>query len=153
MADAGQVVDADLTNHNQITLNYNGGFQFINPTTDHQPGNLHIVEDGTIVLNKASVGIGLAGAATCLFPAQPNINAIFTPHPCYWIAFGNYQAGQVLDVSGICDRTEIFFPANVTSMTAILNVDGSWTIEQTTAVNAKFVEGRSKNSPAKWGIL
>lgn len=153
MVDAGQVLAADLIYQNLITLTYNGGYEFINPSTGPQAGNLNIVQDGTIIPNTASVGIGMAGSPTFLVPAQPNMNVVFTPHPRYWITFCDYQEGQVLDVVEMSNSVEIVFPANVTSMTAILNQDNTLTVQQTTAVNDKFIEARAKNGRGKWGEL
>ena len=43
--------------------------------------------------------VNLSGPVNVV-PASPNRNFSFsfTPHPTYWITFGNYDAGQVINV-------------------------------------------------------
>lgn len=155
---AGQTFPADLSTTNSITLSYIGGaYQFQNQTAGASAGNLYIREDATVPLKQASVGIGMSGAGTFVVQAQPNYNLIFTPHPKYYITFGTFTAGEVLDITSITQKAEIAFPPGVTSMTAILGQDNSWTVQPTSAVNARFVEAqsqsRSVNPSQSWGKL
>ena len=137
---AGQTFPADLSTTNSITLsNIGGAYQFQNQGQGAVAGNLYIREDNTVPLKQASVGIGMSGAGTFVVQAQPNINLIFTPHPKYYITFGTFTAGQVLDTLSITDKAEIAFPPGVTSMTAILNPDNTWTVKTTASVNSAFV--------------
>lgn len=132
---AAQRWDADLSTRNQVTLANNGGaFTFQNQQAGPRQGTLTIRQDGAIPLGQASVGIGMAGAGTFVRQAQPNMMISFTPHPRYWIAFGDFQAGEVLDVGEISNPYEIAFPAGVTSMTAILNADNTWSGGPTSAL-------------------
>ncbi|HEX4954712.1 MAG TPA: protein rhiA [Thermoanaerobaculia bacterium] len=151
---ASQYWPADLTTSNQVTLTYDaqhGAFTFANQTKASQPGSLNVVQDRTIPSNVASVGIGMAGSATYVVQAMANVNAVFTPHPEYWIAFGNYVEGEVIDVTTMNAPAQIQFPPNVYSMTAILNPDLSWTIEQTQIVNERYVAARSLDKAVRWG--
>lgn len=151
---ASQYWNADLTTSNQVTLTYDaqhGAFTFKDLTQGQQPGSLTVVQDGTIPPNVASVGIGMAGSAIYLIQAMPNVQAVFTPHPEYWIAFGNYVEGEVIDVGSMTTPAQIQFPANVYSMTAILNPDLTWTIEQTQVLNQRYVAARAANQAVRWG--
>ncbi|MGK4002082.1 hypothetical protein WMF31_05625 [Sorangium sp. So ce1036] len=150
---ASQTWPADLSKTNQVTFTNQGGiYTFTNQTTGARAGSLYITEDGSIPINSASVGIGMSGKGTFAVQAQPNQNLIFTPHPKYWITFGSFQPGQVLDVTRISNPVEVDFPPNVYSMTAILNRDNSWTVDQTSRVNAAFLDAQEEHGElAAWG--
>lgn len=141
-----QVAEANLTDQNQITLT-NAGFQ--GPSQGRQPGSLYINVERT---TPASAGIGMAGWGTIAMPTMPNITLAFTPPSQYWITFGTYTRGEVLDINQIANKAEIVFPVGIYSMTAILNKNNTWTVEPTSQVNAKFVETRRINVEAKWGL-
>ncbi len=123
--------NADLTNRNAVTLAYNNFFTFEDQHTGPQPGSLYINSQGSVPMNTASVGIGMSGAGTFVEQARPNLTTVFTPHPEYWITFGLYEQGEVLDPESMNNRAIIAFPPGVYSMTAVLNQDNSWTIEPT----------------------
>jgi len=139
---ASQNVPAGLTSNNRITLDYNGGYQFMDQTNGTPSGNLYIIEDGTIPsVNEASVGIGMSGTGTFVMQAAPNYNLTFSPHPEYWVAFGTYTTGEVLNIQSMNNPAEVSFPIGVYTMYATLNSDNSWTISPTspnTAVNMTY---------------
>jgi rhizosphere induced protein len=152
MFTASQNLPADLSTSNQVQFTTAGGaYTFQNQSQGGQAGTLYVLEDNTIPPNQASVGIGMSGSGTFAVQAQPNITAEFTPHPEYWITFGNYTAGEVLDVTTITASANIAFPANTYSMTATLGSNNTWTVQSTADVNAAFVEARKKNPKALWG--
>lgn len=127
---ASQVLQADLSDNNKVTFDYDGAYMFTDQTSGAE-GELHIKENSTIPMKMASVGIGMSGKGTFVVQAQPNENLSFRPHPKYWITFGNFTEGMVLDITEITNDKEIVFPPNVYSMTAILNQDNSWTVHPT----------------------
>src|SRR6478752_3202453 len=105
---AGQTLPADLSTTNSVTLSYLGGaYQFQNQSSGPNAGSLYIREDGTVPLKMASVGIGMSGSGTFAVQAQPNMNLIFTPHPKYYITFGNFSRGEVLDPTSVTNKAEI----------------------------------------------
>lgn len=151
---ASQYWPADLSTTNQVTLTYdapNRAFTFANQTAGPQSGSLFVNQDGTIPSNVAAVGIGMAGFPTFVVQAQANVMATFTPNPQYWIAFGNYAQGQVVDISTMNNPAQIVFPPNVYSMTAVLNPDLSWTIAQTQFLNEQFLAAQTAGKEARWG--
>lgn len=152
---ASQTWPADPDGHNnQVTLtDANGVFTFANQTAGPAEGSLYIVQDGTIPENTAAVGIAMSGAGTFVVGAEPNIQAMFTPTPNYWITFGEYTQGEVIDIEQITNSAQILYPPNVTSMTAILNADNTWTIRPTSQVNAALVKNRKRNPRAVWGTV
>jgi hypothetical protein len=129
---ASQTWPADLANSNQVTLTYDQAYTFTNQTAGGSSGNLYITEDRTVPLNDAAVGIAMSGAGTFVQQAQPNLNLVFTPTPTYWITFGNYTQGQVMDIESITNSAQIQFGPNVYAMSAVLNADNTWTVSPTT---------------------
>jgi len=126
---AAQLLPADLETTNLVHFTYDqGAFSFQDQGPGPAPGSLTIVMSASIPLNVASVGFGMSGAGTFAIQAQPNMTVVITPNPQYWIAFGNYTAGQVLDTSAITNPAQIAFPPGVFRMNATLNQDLTWTI-------------------------
>lgn len=124
-----QVFPTSLNQNNQITFNQAGygSYSFINPRTIN-PGQLSIVEDATITFGQAAVGIGMSGSGTFVAQAMPNTNIAFAPQPKYWIAFGNYQTGEVLDTGMINNRVEISFGAGQSSAVVTLNPNNTFSV-------------------------
>ncbi|MEP2707826.1 MAG: protein rhiA [Roseibium sp.] len=150
---ASQKWDADLTGNNGVdfTRKPNKAFTFENLDSFDNSGTFYINQDGTIPANTAAVGINMgidgappgAGSGTFVVPAQPNITASFTPKPTYWVTFGKYVPGQVLDIQQITAKAQVKFPANVYDMFAILGPDNSWTIISQQSLNTIYLESGS----------
>lgn len=125
---AGQNARTNLTDQNEITLTkVDRDYQFTNQRNAYQQGILIITADATTVPNQASVGIGLSGAVAYAVQAQPNMQFHFAPRLEYWVAFGEFKQGEVLDPSGITP-VKIDFPYGIFSMNATFNPDNTWTI-------------------------
>jgi hypothetical protein len=132
---ATQNISADLATTNEITLDYDGAFEFTNQGPGIA-GSLKIIETPNVPVGKVAVGIGMSGVGTFVTQGGPNLTAIFTPSPQYWVAFGNYEAGQVLDITVINNPQQVSFQDGVYSMTAVLNYDNTWTIAPTPELTA-----------------
>jgi rhizosphere induced protein len=130
--DASQTWPADLSTTNRVTLTHPNSpysyYTFEDQGEGANGGSLYILTDETVPLNMASVGIGMSGSGTFVCQAQPNLHLIFTPHPTYWITFGLFEQGQVLDLTEITNSAAIAFPAGIYTMYAILNQDNTWTV-------------------------
>lgn len=125
----GQSWPADLDSGNEVTLAPSGNsYTFTNPTAGPQPGVLGIYVDGPVPPNTLSVGIAIAQQPTNLMQAQSHVHHRFAPQAQYWIAFGNFPQGVIVDASTIDNPAQIVFPANVFSMNATLSVNGTWTV-------------------------
>ena len=107
------------------------------PTSGAQAGSLYVKQDGTISDGSASVGVGMSGSGTFVTQAGPNINLTFSPHPVYYLAAGTYLQGEVLDIGSMTNPIDIRFPANVYSMTAVLQENNTWRVNRTSEVNAR----------------
>ncbi|SRR6266705_1864324 len=139
--DATQTWIADPETKNTVSLTHDAdGYTFQNLAFSGKKGTLYINEDGTIPAKDVSVGIGMSGFGTFVKQGQPNLHINFTPHPEYWIAFGDYEQGQVLDIGSITDSAKIAFPASVYKMQATLQLDNKWKIDP--IVGLKHVQGR-----------
>lgn len=150
--DATQNWPADLQNTNQVTFSRIGGaYTFKDQVKGAIPGTLYIMEDSTIPSKMASVGVGMSGNGTFAVQAQPNITAMFTPHPQYWITFGMMEEGEVLDIAQITQKANIEFPPGIFSMTAILKADNTWDVKPTNEVNRLFVKSRMENREIIYG--
>ena len=125
--DASQVLQADLQNNNQVNLDFNGSPMF-NNQTNGRSGTLTIIESPAIPYNMLATGIGMSGSATFVTQAMPNMNLQFTPNPTYWVAFGNYNQGQVLNSNNMGNAVQVSFPSNVSQMKVVLNPDNSFTV-------------------------
>jgi rhizosphere induced protein len=126
-----EVVPANLEDANHITLTHqDDAFAFGKPMAGDPRGAITILCDNTVPPGEAQVGIGMAGAPVFLVTAEPNMTYEFTPKPEYWITAGTFATGQVIDVSTVAKPVQIVFPPNVDAMTATLDGNGQWTIEQ-----------------------
>lgn len=144
--DANDVTPATSTT-NQITLDYNGAFQFTNQQAGPDPTLFYIRENGDIPVNSSgSVGITMSGSTVYATQARPNNNLTFSPHPQYFLAYGNYQEGQVIDVSTVNNPLELDYETGIYSLTVTLNADDTWSPTLSLAeVNTRFLEMRKKN--------
>jgi hypothetical protein len=127
---------------NKITLDYNGAYQFIDPASGPDKDRFYLNETKNIPLkSQAAVGVTMAGSTVYAVQARPNQNLTFSPHPKYFIAYGDYQEGDVLDVSTVNNPLELPYPTGVYALTTTLNVDGSWDAPDTLArSNQKLLE-------------
>ena len=58
--------------------------------------------------------------------ASPNLKYTFAPHPRYWIAFGRFEEGEVIDINRMTQKFEIKYPVNTYAQTVELCADNSW---------------------------
>lgn len=93
-----------------------------------QPGRFVISVSSSIPMNgQISTGIGMSDSATIITQARPNMNYQFSPNTEYWIAFGDYNNGQVLP-RDVANAARISFPNGANTMNAVLGVDNQFTI-------------------------
>lgn len=119
---------------NKITLDYNKAYQFVDPSQGADPARFYLGESGNIPLKSlASVGVTMSGSTVFAVQARPNQNLTFSPHPKYFIAYGDYQEGDVIDVSSVNNPLELPYPTGVYALTTTLNVNGTWDSPQTLA--------------------
>ena len=150
MYDASETAAA-TSDKNFITLDYNGAYTFMPLQSGADPYRLYIAETKNIpVASSASVGVTMSGKTVYATQARPNTNLTFSPHPVYYVAYGDYEEGEVIDVSTVNNPLELPYETGVYSLTTTLNKDDSWTPPNTTlALNTKLLETRKKNPKAR----
>jgi hypothetical protein len=118
----------------QVTLSRNQfGHQF-SPSASGTDAQLTIKMDQSVPsANNIVAGIGMDGAGTFAVAARPNTVATFTPVAddalVYWISFGYHgRANQPITPANMNLPQKISFPYKVREMTAVYNVDGTWTM-------------------------
>jgi hypothetical protein len=111
----------------------NGAYEFTsNALADKTPpaGTLGIYTGGDIPRNDVSTGIGLGGSPALAVSAAPNMGYTFIPKIKYWIAYGYFVCGQVLDLNAMTLIQEIAFPLNVYDVGVTLTEDNTWTLDK-----------------------
>lgn len=128
--DASQQVPCDPVTNNNITLAYkNNAYNFTGLGHGGQNGTLNVTGDTSIPpVNNASVGIAMSGAGTFVQPAQPNMDLVFSLTPTYWITYGNFVPGQVLQISEITQVAQLTFPMGCYELDVTLQRNNSWTV-------------------------
>jgi hypothetical protein len=110
-------------NFTQLTEDSFGATYFTPPDTTGSVGSLTIQQLSNVVPSRTSVGVGMSGAGTFVVQAAPNMTAVFTPHPNYWVIFGNYTTGQVMDIEDVTGEVEVTYAGSLTSRTATLQAN------------------------------
>ena len=151
--EASQFWPANLNTTNQVSFEKTSeGYTFANQTAGPQNGELLILQENSVVSDEVLVGVGMAGAPTFLYNAQPQNKIIYKPDIQYWVEFC-YETESGSVIIRECNAPEqVIYPTGVTSMTAILNEDFSWDIKTTDQVNADFDEAVKKDSSVVWGL-
>jgi hypothetical protein len=152
---ASDLVPAEGVIKNQVTLDYNNAYLFKNLTRGENPDRFYIQETGNIPINStASVGIAMSGKTVYAVQASPNQTLTFSPHPTYWLAYGNYASGTVLDLSAINHPLELKFETGVYSLAVTLNPDNSWSeLTSVAERNARFLAARKTNPQIQWAAV
>ena len=125
---------ADVNTMDSIVFSHNQfGFEFQPSQAGSVAGQLSITTDNTIPsVNQAVVGIGMDGAGTFAYSAQPNLNFTFQPTTTlsYWISFGSYtfSVNDPLVISTLNPSAKLTFPYGNFIMTATLDQSNSWRI-------------------------
>ena len=128
---AGEALQTSMTENNAVTLTKeDGNYKFAGQKNWHQQGMLSVTSDNTTAINQASVGIGMSGAGTFAVQAQPNMTFLFSPGAEYWVTFGDFQQGQVMDPTEFINSVKIVFPYGIFTMNVTLNMDNTWIISQ-----------------------
>lgn len=128
--EAWQIVPADPMGKNSIQLTQDAyaATYFTPPTATGPHGNLMIVQSSNVIPHRTAVGIGMSGSATMVVQAMPNFTMVVTPHPDYWVAFGNYFTGQVLHLEDMTGAVQVPYPAGLTARTATLGPEKTITV-------------------------
>ncbi|MDR0689086.1 MAG: hypothetical protein LBG08_02300 [Spirochaetaceae bacterium] len=95
--------------------------------TTPSDGALGITTSKIIPHGIASIGVGINGKAALAVDATPNYQFTFIPKIRYWLAFGHFKAGVVLDLNSMVRNVcEIEFPPGIYSLYVELQADNTW---------------------------
>lgn len=114
--EALQCISADPydTAYNSFGFSCNyGSYEFTNTAKRANPGTIGIFSDGSIPNSKASISMGMSGEPVFAAQALMNYDIVFVPNVRYYLVFGSYREGEVLNLSSISNAFAINFPANV----------------------------------------
>lgn len=123
-----QIKSADVATGTSLALALAQYGYLFTPATPPVPGKLSVLGDYTVpTVNNVLLGIGMSGAGTFAFPAQPNISHGFVPANdgalAYWLAFGgDFQVNRPVDqVTPSVLPIRLCFPAGLFVMTVTLD--------------------------------
>lgn len=85
-----------------------------------------IVCDSMIPAGTVSVGVAMSGKPTQACVASPGLKYTFTLHPRYWIAFGKFEEGEVIDLKRMTQKFEIQYPVNTYRRSVTLTPNNTW---------------------------
>lgn len=126
-----QIIDADPSSTAKNSFDFsmkNEEYTFQNSSTSKNTGNIEIRCSNNIPNRNASIGIGMNGKTAFATQALVNNNFIFIPKVRYWLVFGRYQSGEVMDVNRLSNAIEIKYSPNEYAITATLGEDNRWTL-------------------------
>lgn len=91
--------DANLISSNQINFDSDNETYTINDQIrGSRQSNTNLKKNKQA---EASVSIGMSGKGTFILPSQPNMKISMASKPTYWIVFGDFQEGEVLDIQKV----------------------------------------------------
>ncbi len=120
--------DPNGQNFVQLTKDKIGATTFDHSGNTGALGSLTIQQLPNVAPSLTSVGVGMAGSGTFAVQAAPNMTAVFTPHPNYWVIFGNYQTGEVMDIEDVSKAVEVTYGGALASRTATLGLNNVITV-------------------------
>lgn len=101
---AAQSWRANLDTINKVTFDrINNAYTFTNQTQGAYNGNLYIEQTGQVQANDASVGVAMSGKGAFALMSQPNMRIIMTPKPTYYVVFGNFTEGEIIDIGEVAE--------------------------------------------------
>ncbi len=122
-----QAWPVNLSTTNQVDFDFiNDAYTFENQSQGGYEGNLYINQTQRVRTAEASVGIGMSGKGSFLVESQPNMKLVMTPKPTYWLVFGHFREGEVLDVSKVTKTACKLEYKGINNMNMTLKSDNTW---------------------------
>lgn len=126
---ASETREIDLTDpsKNAVSLvKEHGAYRFTDSNKIYPTGTLGIHTDNSIPTNGLSLGVTMSGQPAFAMPATPNYSYCFEPHPEYYIAFGNFEQGEVIDVNTVSSTQRVQYPFGVFDEEVSFETDNTW---------------------------
>jgi hypothetical protein len=130
--EAGEIIEADPSDKEKSKAYFdrqNDAYLFWTrgDASDPAKGALSITTSGNIPNERASIGVGINGKAALAVNATPNYQFTFIPKIQYFLAFGSFREGVVLNLNSMVRNIcKIEFPINVYDLQVVLNEDNTW---------------------------
>jgi hypothetical protein len=120
---------ANTETNNKVLLDkINGAYSFSKQPVSESSGSLIIEQGKNVLPQEVSVGIGMDGKGTFVLPSQPNMQVMMTPKPAYWLCFGSFEQGQVIDISRVSQRALKLDFIGQTQMSVSFGIDNCWAV-------------------------
>ncbi len=124
---ASQSWDANLKTQNKVEFDYNSNaYTFDDQAQGEQEGTLYINQSQRIKSGEVSLGIGMSGKGTFVVGSQPNMQVMMRPKPAYWIVFGNYTEGEILDIGTVTPNAYKLEYRGVTDLEIEFTAKNTW---------------------------
>ncbi len=130
---ASETIDtepSDITKNSIGFTKERGAYHFTKANKSTASGKMGIYTDQSVPHGEASVGVGMSGSGTFAVTATPNYNFSFLPHPKYWVVFGTYEKGEVMDIEALTNTAEVIFEPDIYDMHATLQKDNTWSVSR-----------------------
>lgn len=125
-------VDVDPVQGDVYTLSADGAtysFKGHSTAIKGTPGTVGAQTDCSVKNNQVSLALGIIGIPVFACDTQTNSVVAFTPKPKYYLAFGQYQQGTVLNEASMSHSIELNFEAMKTySFTADIDASHNWNL-------------------------
>lgn len=123
-----QMIEGSPRIGNKVEFTQNEyGYTFHQSTAPKDIGKLIIEESELIESRKSSVGIGMCGLGTLIWDAEPSTTLKIEAKFEYWLTYGAFQEGEVLDLKEILDKSiKLEYPPHKYNATVAIMADNSW---------------------------
>jgi hypothetical protein len=129
-----QILPTDLKTNNEITLDYDAqhqAFRFKDQKQGNPPGTLIINQSSTIPSGTVRIGLAIAGYPAAMQDSHPNSTLTIVQCSKYYVAFDVEEQTGVVNVNKTSKLALLKFPPNIYSLTATINEDFTWTVNNT----------------------
>lgn len=109
-----------------VFMKEDGAYHFAGFNQRTPRGRLGIKCDISVPAGEASIGIGMSGNPVFTRLAGPNMNYLFSLHTRYWIAFGDFEEGEVIDLDRMTQSYEIKFPVDQYERSVRFTAGNTW---------------------------
>lgn len=127
--EASQIIPTDPSDLSLNSIGFtrtDSAFKFEETTEPTTQGRLGISCDELIPARTASIGVAMSGKSAFACTASPNMKYTFRPHPRYWIAFGKFEEGEVIDLNRMTRKFEVKFRENQYDKSIRLTETNTW---------------------------
>lgn len=116
----------DITSNSVGFAMDKNSYHFVSTNNPTSQGKMGIECASTIPAGRVSIGIAMSNRPAFARVAHPSLKYTFSPHPKYFIAFGDFEEGEVLDLNRMTHKYEIDFKVNQYERSIELRSNNTW---------------------------